>query len=134
MQNRSIWILMSLKKKLWMMIKVIHRLSTLIFSWRTRKIDLKVVSATFVLVYFLSLNESTHIPRTVRLWNSLHIECFPLTYDLSGFKPRINRHLLTLCSVCFNLFVLLFFLTPCLVVAIQPCLKKQNKKFTKIAV
>ena len=41
------------------MIKVIHRLSTLIFSWRTRKIDLKVVSTTFVLVYFLSLNEST---------------------------------------------------------------------------
>ena len=23
------------------------------------------------------------------------IECFPLTYDLNGFKSRINRHLLT---------------------------------------
>ena len=33
-------------------------------------------------------------PRTVRLWNSLPIECFPLTYDLNGFKSRINRHLL----------------------------------------
>ena len=33
--------------------------------------------------------------RTARLWNSLPIECFPLTYDLSGFKSRINRHLLT---------------------------------------
>ena len=33
-----------------------------------------------------------------RLWNSLPIECFPLTYDLSGFKSRINRHLLTLGS------------------------------------
>ena len=32
---------------------------------------------------------------TARLWNSLPIECFPLTYDLSGFKSRINRHLLT---------------------------------------
>ena len=30
--------------------------------------------------------------------NFLHIECFPLTYDLSGFKSRINRHLLTLGS------------------------------------
>ena len=29
-----------------------------------------------------------------RLLNSLSIECFPLTYDLNGFKSRINRHLL----------------------------------------
>ena len=33
--------------------------------------------------------------RTARLWNSLSRECFPLTYDLSGFKSRINRYLLT---------------------------------------
>ena len=33
--------------------------------------------------------------RTARLWNSLPIECFPLTSDLSGFKSRIKRHLLT---------------------------------------
>ena len=25
----------------------------------------------------------------------LSIECFPFTYDLNGFKSRINRHLLT---------------------------------------
>ena len=37
-------------------------------------------------------------PRTARLWNSLPIECFPLTYDLNGFKSRINRHLLTVDS------------------------------------
>ena len=36
--------------------------------------------------------------RTARLWNSLPIECFPLTSDLSGFKSRINRHLLTVSS------------------------------------
>ena len=34
-------------------------------------------------------------PLRAKLWNSLPIECFPLTYDLSGFKSRINRHLLT---------------------------------------
>ena len=34
-------------------------------------------------------------PRIARLWNSLPIECFPLTYDLSSFKSRINRYLLT---------------------------------------
>ena len=31
------------------------------------------------------------LPCTARLWNSLPIECFPLTYDLNGFKSRINR-------------------------------------------
>ena len=35
---------------------------------------------------------------TARLWNSLPIECFPLTYGLSGIKSRINRHLLTVGS------------------------------------
>ena len=37
--------------------------------------------------------------RTARLWNSLPMECFPLTYDLSGFKSRIKRHLLTVGSL-----------------------------------
>ena len=36
--------------------------------------------------------------RTARLWNSLPIECFPLTYDLYEFKSRINRYLLTVGS------------------------------------
>ena len=34
-------------------------------------------------------------PRTARLWNSLPIECCPLTYDLNGFNSRINAHLLS---------------------------------------
>ena len=37
-------------------------------------------------------------PRTARLWNFLPIECFPLTYNLNGFRSRINRHLLTVGS------------------------------------
>ena len=37
-------------------------------------------------------------PPTARLWNYLPIERFPLTYDLSGFKSRINRYLLTVGS------------------------------------
>ena len=37
---------------------------------------------------------NSFFPRTARLWNSLPIECFPLTYDLNGFKSRISRHLL----------------------------------------
>ena len=41
---------------------------------------------------------NSFFPRTARLWNSLPIECFPLSYDLSGFKSRINRYLLTVGS------------------------------------
>ena len=41
---------------------------------------------------------SSFLPRTARLWNSLPIECSPLTYDLSGFKSRIDRRLLTVGS------------------------------------
>ena len=66
--------------------------------------------------------------RTARLWNSLPIECFPLTFDLSDFKSRINRDVLTVgfflnrFPVCSNLFVLLSLVTPCLVVAVQSCM------------
>ena len=41
---------------------------------------------------------NSFFPHTAKLWNSLPIECFPLTYDLSGFNFRINRHLLTVGS------------------------------------
>ena len=42
-----------------------------------------------------------------------------------GFKSRINRHLFFLkrFSVCFNLFVALFLVTPCLAVVVQPCME-----------
>ena len=32
---------------------------------------------------------------SMSLRDSLPIECFPLTYDPSGFKSRIDRHILT---------------------------------------
>ena len=41
---------------------------------------------------------NSFFPRTAKLWNSLPIECFALTYDLNGFKSRINRYLLTVIS------------------------------------
>ena len=41
---------------------------------------------------------NSFFPRTARLWNSLPIVCFPLTYDVNGFKSRIRRHLLTVGS------------------------------------
>ena len=44
--------------------------------------------------FYKDVYVNSFFPRTARLWNSLSIECFPLTYDLSGFKSGINRHLL----------------------------------------
>ena len=41
---------------------------------------------------------NSFFPCTASHWNSLPVECFPLTYDHSGFKSRINRHLLTVGS------------------------------------
>ena len=41
---------------------------------------------------------NSFFPRTARLWNSLSVEYFPLTYNLNGFKSRIDRHLLTVRS------------------------------------
>ena len=41
---------------------------------------------------------NSFFPRKARLWNSLPIECFPLTYDRNGFKSRINRYILTVGS------------------------------------
>ena len=37
---------------------------------------------------------NSFFPRTAKLWNSLPMEWLPLTYDLRGFKSRINWHLL----------------------------------------
>ena len=59
---------------------------------------------------------NSFFPCTARLWNSPPIECFPLTYDNC-------RLFLIRFPVCFNLFVLLFLVTPCLVVAAEPCME-----------
>ena len=47
---------------------------------------------------------NSFFPSTGRFWNSLPIECFPLNYDLNGFKSRINRF-----PVFFKLYVCFFF-------------------------
>ena len=64
---------------------------------------------------------NSFFPHMAKLWNSLPIQCFPLTYDLSGFKSRINRHLLS--PVSSNLFCT-FVATSCLIVAVQSCMER----------
>ena len=53
---------------------------------------------------------NSFFPRTARLWNSLPKECFPLTYDVSGFKSRINRHLLAVHSFLTDFLYAVIFL------------------------
>ena len=65
---------------------------------------------------------------TATLQNSLPTKCFPLTYDLNGLKSRIKisfncRLFLNRFRLCLNLFVILFVVIPCLVVAVQPCIE-----------
>ena len=38
-------------------------------------------------------------PRKARLWNSLPVQCFPLTYGLNDFMSKVNRNLLTVVSL-----------------------------------
>ena len=40
--------------------------------------------------YYKDVYFNNFFPRTARLWNSLSIECFSLTYDLIGFKGTVK--------------------------------------------
>ena len=54
---------------------------------------LNVIISSYLLV-LSQIFSRNFFPRTAGPWNSLPIECFPLTYNLNGFKSRINKHLL----------------------------------------
>ena len=72
------------------------QLVTLLFSqgWSTCYSDSLHDFSVTIPRYYKDVYVSSFFPRTARLWSSLPIECFPLTYDQSGFKSRINRKLL----------------------------------------
>ena len=53
---------------------------------------------------------NSFFPCTARLWNSLPVKCFSLTYDLNEFESRIDRHLLTVGSFWRNSLYALIFL------------------------
>ena len=64
---------------------------------------------------------NSFFPRTVRLWNSLPAECYPLTYDLNGIKSRVSRGLFSMGSFSTDFLYdfhisLLFFVTLSLIV------------------
>ena len=70
------------------------------FSWRssTRYSDRLHEFSVMIPKCYEDVYVNSFLPYTARPWNSLPKECFPLTYDLNGFKSRINWHLLTLAS------------------------------------
>ena len=55
-------------------------------------------SATVPRCYKDDVYDNSFFPHSARLWNSLPIECCPLTSNLNGFEFRINRDLLTVGS------------------------------------
>ena len=65
-------------------------------GWSARCSD--ILNDFFVTIprCYKDVHDNSFFLRTARLWNFLPIECFPLTYDLNGFK---SRNLLTVCSL-----------------------------------
>ena len=63
--------------------------------WSTRYSDRLHHFSVTIPRCFKDVYINSFFPRTARPRNYLPIECFPLTYNLNGFKFRINRHLLT---------------------------------------
>ena len=63
-------------------------------SFQTAFIKVKITYENLIIDY----NSVLMLPCWAWLWNSLPIECLPFTYDLNGFKPRIDRHLWTVGS------------------------------------
>ena len=85
-----------------------------------------MISSAIIPRCYKDVYVNSFFPRTARLWNPLPIECCTLNYDLNGLEltPVNCRFFLKTFTVCFNLFVLLFFITPCLVVHVQPYMER----------
>ena len=92
---------------------------------RTRQLFTHIINAIVATLLSTLLLEGFYIQS---FWYSLPAERFPLTCNLSGLKPRVNRHLWCLGSYStdfLNVFQLFLFLlvTPCLAVPVHPSMK-----------
>ena len=56
--------------------------------YSNRMHDFSVITRCYKDVYVRSI-----FSHTVRFWNSFPAKCFPLIYDLNGFKSTVNRHI-----------------------------------------
>ena len=79
----------------------LHQLVTLPFSQgRSAHSDRLHDFSVTIPICYKDIYVNRFFPHTARLWNSLPVEYFPLTYDLNGFKA----------CVCY--FVSIFIFTP----------------------
>ena len=89
-------------------------------------IDCIIFLPPFLDVIRISVS-TVFFPCTARLWNSLPIECFPLIYDLNGFKSSMNKHPLSMglsnYVLCMISIFFLFLATPYLLVPVQLCME-----------
>ena len=67
-------------------------------GWSTRYSDRLLDFSVTIPRCYKDVYVNSFFLHTAKPWNYLPIECFPSTYDLSGFKSRVNRHLLTVSS------------------------------------
>ena len=67
-------------------------------GWSTHYSDRLHDYSVTIRRFYKHVNVNGFFLCTARLWNSLTLKCFPLTYGLNGFKSRIKRHLLTVDS------------------------------------
>ena len=61
-------------------------------------IDCMIFLSPFLDVTRMSMSTVSFLAQ-IRFFSFLSIECFHLSYDLSGFKSRMNRHLLAVGSL-----------------------------------
>ena len=90
-------IFLGLSVKLWQNLKVQ-------FSWSTHHSDRLHDFSVTIPRCCKDVYVNSFFPCTARLWNSLPIECFPLTYDLNGYNllwflsKEISCILLSFCA------------------------------------
>ena len=65
------------------------------FNFLVPKGDLIVILIHCMICHYVYVN--SFFPHAAKFWNFLSTECFPLTYDLNGFKSRTD-FLLSLCT------------------------------------
>ena len=71
--------------------------------------------------YCIEVCANNFFPRTMSIWNSLPVDCYPLIIHLSYFKGNVSRHLISLRPTL--IFNCLCFLSLCNPMPVSGCLE-----------
>ena len=97
---------------------------TSLFSFETRWLFYCVPWLSVIIPRcYEDVHVNSFFPHKAKLWNTLSEECLTLTCDLNDLTDTFQLcvHVKTF-LYAFHLFLLLFLISPCLVVAVQPCM------------